>query len=73
MRCDVLITVGSDTITMTWNGAEATAPILLDGVATGYQTADARHDLERAAHLAVERAFGPVAWDEVVVRVAEID
>lgn len=38
---------------MQWDGSNASAPIILDGIETGYQTADARHDTEQAVRLAL--------------------
>ena len=54
----VLITVGSDVLTMDWSPAHAGAPILVDGEATPYQTADARHEVAQAVSLAVSYMFG---------------
>ena len=39
----IRVTHGSDTITVTCNLAEASAPICIDGEATQYQTADAHN------------------------------
>jgi hypothetical protein len=62
----VNITVGSSRMQMTWSPGNAGAPIRLDGLDTGYQTADARHDAEQAVRLVVTQAFGPdVDWDAV--------
>ena len=58
------ITYGSDKVTMTWNGAEASAPIKLDGNATQYQTADARHRTAEAVRLMCRLAWPEVSWDE---------
>lgn len=59
---------GSTRGTISFNGGDASAPILLDGDSTGYQTADARHSLERAVQMVLERAFGgPVDLADVVL------
>ena len=57
---DVRITYGSDRIVMSWDGSEASAPIWLDGQSTQYQTADARHRLDRAVRLVC-----PLVWPEI--------
>lgn len=57
---NVRITYGSDTTIMTWDGAQAAATIYVDGQATQYQTADARHYLDRAVQLACRFAWGLV-------------
>lgn len=54
----VKFTYGSTKGVITWNGADASAPILLDGDSTGYQTADASHRLETAVELVLSKAFG---------------
>lgn len=53
MTTVVKITVGTETLTMEWDGTQASAPIILDGIETGYQTADARHRTEEAVRLAL--------------------
>jgi hypothetical protein len=55
---NVKFTYGSTSGVIGWDGARAEAPILLDGVETGYQTADASHDLETAVGLVLSKAFG---------------
>jgi hypothetical protein len=56
----VRIHYGGATMTMTWAGACPGAPILLDGRATQYQTADARHSTDCAVRLVCGLAFGRV-------------
>lgn len=56
----IRITYGDDVCTMTWDGVQASAPILLDGVSTGYQTADARHRVGEAVRLVAGRQWGTV-------------
>lgn len=60
MTTTVRITYAGETVTMTWDGAQASAPILVDGDATGYQTADARHRTGAAVRLACSRVWGKV-------------
>lgn len=67
---NVTIKFGSDTVTMSWDGAQASAPILVDGEHTGYQTANARHRTAEAVRLAAGRVWpeesfaeGSDAWD----------
>jgi len=57
---DVRITFGGETLMMSWDGTEASAPIRLDGAPTQYQTADARHRVSEAVRLVC-----PLAWPEV--------
>jgi hypothetical protein len=54
----IKFTYGNTQGVITWNGAEASAPILLDGDSTGYQTADASHRLSTAVELVLSKAFG---------------
>lgn len=53
------ITYG-ETVVMQWDGAQASAPILVDGDSTGYQTADARHRTEEAVRLVCAKMWGPI-------------
>lgn len=55
----VKITYG-ETVIMEWDGAQASAPIRVDGVSIGYQTADARHRTADAVRLAASKVWGPV-------------
>lgn len=57
---DIRITYGDDVCTMTWSEAQASTPILLDGVSTGYQTADAHHRVGEAARLVAGKRWGTV-------------
>lgn len=57
MNTNIVIKFGSDTVTMSWDGAQASAPILVDGEPTGYQTADARHRTADAVRLAAGRVW----------------
>jgi hypothetical protein len=54
----IKFTYGSTSGVITWDGADASAPILLDGDSTGYQTADASHRLSNAVELVLSKAFG---------------
>ena len=56
---------GSDTITVTCNLAEASAPICIDGEATQYQTASARHRVDLAVALACRVAWPEIEWPSV--------
>lgn len=77
----VKITYGSDTIIMTWDGAQASAPILVDGIQYQYQTADARHKTGEAVRLAASIAWpdvrdwsaGSEAWDDLEYETLEDD
>lgn len=55
----VRITWGGESVTMLWAGADADAAIRVAGVATQWETADARHRLPLAVALACS-----VAWPE---------
>lgn len=58
------------------NLAQASAPILLEGDATPFQTADARHDEWRAAELlnAWCRSEGGAAWgDDEEIDIVALD
>ena len=71
----IKITNGSDSVVMSWDAAQASAPIRIDGVTSQYQTADARHDLETAVRLVAAAVWpedgatsadwreGTEAWD----------
>jgi hypothetical protein len=54
------LTVGSTTVVVEYDGSQASAPIVVDGVSTQYQTADARHHTDAAMRLAASVAFGAV-------------
>ena len=43
-----------DSLSLTCDLSQAAAPLIVDGEGTQYQTADARHSLQRAARLAVK-------------------
>ena len=55
----------SDTITVTCNLAEASAPICIDGEATQYQTASARHRADLAVALACRVTWPEADWPHV--------
>lgn len=67
----VRIEYGGETVTMSWDGAQASAPITVDGESTPYQTADARHSTAQAVRLVArytwpecgDFADGSEAWD----------
>lgn len=54
------ITYVSDTVVMEWDGAEASAPICVDGLPTQYQTADARHRTQEAVRLVCRLMWGDI-------------
>ena len=56
----IRITYGSDMATMEWDGAQASAPIVVNGEPTQYQTADARHRTDSAVRLACAVLWGPL-------------
>lgn len=67
---NVRITCGGETVTMTWDGAQASAPIKVDGVSTQYQTASARHLTGEAVRLVASHVWpesdfadGTEEWD----------
>lgn len=76
---DVKITYGGESITMSWDGSEASAPIKVDGESTPYQTADARHRADRAVRLAARLAWpdagsfdeGSDEWDDLAYKVLD--
>lgn len=51
-------TYGSSKGVITWNGEEASAPILLNGDSTGFLTADAGHSATNALKMVLRREFG---------------
>lgn len=61
----VRITYLNNTVTMTWDGSDATAPILVDGVQTGRRTASARHRTPLAVAIACRHAWPEILWPEV--------
>lgn len=70
----VRIEYGSDTLTMRWDPAQASAPIVLDGDATPYSTADARHRISHAVRLVLGYAYrAPIYETEEEARADERD
>ncbi len=61
----VTISYGGENVTMTWDGADATAPILVDGSDTGRQTSSARHRRPLAVAIACKFTWPEVAWPVV--------
>lgn len=75
----VKIRYAGERVTLTWEPAQASAPIRVDGASTGYQTADARHGTRNAVQIACQytwpEVFGTLsvgddwdgvpAWDDV--------
>ncbi len=57
---NVRIKVGSNTSIMSWDGANASAPISVDGQSTPFRTADARHRTPDAVRLICGYLFGPI-------------
>jgi len=64
------LTVGSDSVVVSADLAQASAPIRIDGEQTQYQVADARHDVERMMRLCADLIADPrlteEEWDEHV-------
>lgn len=56
------ITYGGETITLTCDLAEASAPLVVDGSPISYQTADARHRLPLAVALAARATWPDSDW-----------
>jgi hypothetical protein len=61
----IKIKYGSETVTLSCNLADASAPLVVDGEGTQYQTADARHRADLAVALACSVAWPDVAWPSV--------
>lgn len=61
----IRIEYGTDHVIMTWDGAQASAPIRVDGETTPYQTASARHRTDLAVALACRVAWPEATWPEV--------
>ena len=72
----IKITYAGETAILTCDLAQASAPLVVNGSSTPYQTANARHDTARAVLLACKDAWpetqwpseptdGDEAWDEV--------
>ena len=61
----IRVSFGSDTITVICDLAEASAPICIDGEATQYQTASARHRVDLAVALACRVAWPEIEWPSV--------
>lgn len=54
----VNITFAGETVHMTWDGTQASQTIYVDGEATQYQTADARHRTSEAVRLVCRVVWG---------------
>lgn len=61
----IKITYGTESVVMSWDGAQASAPILADGDSTPYQTADARHRTALAVALVCRTVWPEVEWPRV--------
>lgn len=61
----IRITYGDETVTMEWDGAQASAPIYVDGEVTPYQTANARHRTDLAVALVARYVWPEAAWPHV--------
>ena len=61
----ITITYGDETATLTCDLADASAPLRVDGDATPYQTADARHRVSLAVALACRTVWPEADWPEV--------
>lgn len=70
---DIIITYGDDSITMSWDGAQASAPILVDGTETQYRTADARHRTCRAVLLVARQTWPDAEWPTMPSGGAAVD
>jgi len=67
----VEITYGGESVIMSWDGSEASAPIRVDGETTQYQTASARHRTANAVLLAARYAWPETEWPEVPLHGSE--
>lgn len=56
----VRIAYAGGCVVLAWDPAQADAPIFVDGVAIGCQTADARRRTDAAVRLACRHVWGPV-------------
>lgn len=56
------ITYGSETVRLEADLSEATAPLVVDGESTQYQTADARHRTDVAVLLAAGIVWPEAEW-----------
>ena len=66
----ISVRCGTDESILEWDGAQAAAPIIVDGEATRWQTADARHSLARAVRLVCADLWGPVYETEANAKAA---
>ena len=58
----VRIKYGNDHVIMSWDPSQASAPILIDGDYTPFQTADARHRTDLAVALVCAAIWPEDAW-----------
>lgn len=65
MSTTIKITYGSDTCTLTCDLAQASAPLVVDGRTTQYQTASARHRTQLAVALACSIVWPEADWPDV--------
>lgn len=61
----IKITFGGESVLMTWDGAEQSAPIKVDGAHINRQTADARHRTAAAVALAAAHVWPESEWPTV--------
>lgn len=61
----IKITYGGESVTLTCDLAQASAPLLVDGEPIGRQTADARHRAANAVLLAARATWPEAAWPAV--------
>ena len=61
----IKITHGGETVTLTANLTEASAPLVVDGSEIGRQTADARHRTDLAVALAARAVWPESEWPGV--------
>jgi hypothetical protein len=62
---NVRIKFGGETVTMSWNGGEASAPIQVDGEEIGHRSADARHRTALAVALACRHRWPEADWPTI--------
>lgn len=65
MMKTIKITYCGETVTLTADLAQASSPLLVDGKAIGYQTADARHYTALAVVLAANAVWPTEQWPDL--------
>lgn len=64
MSAAIRITYCGETVIMSWDGSQASAPIVVDGQPTGRQTADARHRTAEAVRIAAAHVWPDQDWSD---------